>query len=62
VPNLTIEVAQRQADSYIHARHREAKEEPMRAGGWKVRTRYLAITLGTLAAMLAAGAAGWPKH
>lgn len=34
----------------------------MRAGGWKVRARYLAITLGTLAAMLAAGAAGWPKH
>lgn len=35
----------------------------MRARGWKVRARYLAITLGTLAAMLVAGsAAGWPNH
>lgn len=34
----------------------------MRAREWKARTRYLAITLGTLAAMLVAGSAGWPKH
>jgi hypothetical protein len=34
----------------------------MRARGWKVRARYLAITLGTLAAMLVAGPAGWPNH
>jgi hypothetical protein len=34
----------------------------MRARGWKVRARYLAITLGTLAAMLAAGGANWPRH
>jgi hypothetical protein len=34
----------------------------MRARGWKVRARYLAITLGTLAAMLVAGSAGWPNH
>jgi len=34
----------------------------MRAGGWKARVRYLAITLGTIAAMLVAGGAGWPKH
>lgn len=34
----------------------------MRAGGWKVRARYLAITLGTITAMLVAGGAGWPKH
>ena len=34
----------------------------MRAGGWKARARYLAITLGTIAAMLVAGGAGWPKH
>jgi hypothetical protein len=29
---------------------------------WTVRARYLALTLGTLAAMIAAGGAGWPKH
>ena len=34
----------------------------MRAGGWKVRARYLAIMLATLAATLVAGGAGWPKH
>ncbi len=34
----------------------------MRARGWKVRARALALTLGTLAAMLVAGAASWPKH
>jgi len=34
----------------------------MRARGWKVRARALALTLGTLAAMLVAGAANWPKH
>jgi hypothetical protein len=34
----------------------------MRAGGWWVRARYLAITLGALAATLVAGGAGWPKH
>jgi hypothetical protein len=34
----------------------------MRARGWKVRARALAITFGTLAAMIVAGAANWPKH
>ena len=34
----------------------------MRARGWNVKVRYLAITLGTLAAMLLAGGAGWPRH
>jgi hypothetical protein len=34
----------------------------MRGRGWKVRARSLAIALGTLAAMLVAGAASWPKH
>ncbi len=34
----------------------------MRARGWKVRARALAITLGTLAALLVAGAANWPHH
>ncbi len=34
----------------------------MRARGWKIRARALAITLGTLAALLVAGAANWPKH
>jgi hypothetical protein len=33
---------------------------PMRAR-WMVRVRYLAITLGTFAAMLAAASAGWPR-
>lgn len=35
---------------------------PIRARGWMARARYLAITLGTLAAMLVAGGANWPKH
>jgi hypothetical protein len=61
VPNLTIEVARRQAASYIRLPFEEAKEEPMRAH-WTVRARYLALTLGTLGAMIAAGSAGWPKH
>jgi hypothetical protein len=34
----------------------------MRARGWKVRARALALVLGTLAAMLVAGAANWPNH
>ena len=34
----------------------------MRARGWKVRAKYLAIMLGTVAATVAAGGAGWPKH
>ena len=34
----------------------------MRARGWTVRARALALALGTLAAMLVAGAANWPKH
>jgi hypothetical protein len=34
----------------------------MRGGGWKVRARALAISLGTLAALLVAGAANWPKR
>ena len=34
----------------------------MRARGWTVRARALAITLGTLAALLVAGAANWPHH
>jgi hypothetical protein len=34
----------------------------MRARRWMARARYLAITLGTLAAMLAASSAGWPKE
>jgi hypothetical protein len=35
---------------------------PMRAGGWKVRARSLAVSLGSLAALLVAGAANWPHH
>ncbi len=34
----------------------------MRARGWKARVRALAITLGTLSALLVAGAANWPRH
>ena len=34
----------------------------MRVRGWRNRARSLAITLGTLAAMLLAGGANWPKH
>lgn len=34
----------------------------MRARGWMVRARSLAIVLGTLAAMLVAGSANWPHH
>jgi hypothetical protein len=34
----------------------------MRSRAWIVRARALALTLGTLAAMLVAGAANWPRH
>jgi hypothetical protein len=34
----------------------------MRAREWTIRIRALALTLGTLAAMLVAGAANWPRH
>jgi hypothetical protein len=44
------------------AGHREQRRMPMRAGGWKVRARSLAVSLGSLAALLVAGAANWPHH
>jgi hypothetical protein len=38
------------------------KEDPMRARGWRARARSLAISLGSLAALLVAGVANWPHH
>jgi hypothetical protein len=34
----------------------------MHARGWKARARSLAISVGSLAALLVAGAANWPHH
>jgi hypothetical protein len=34
----------------------------MRARGWKARIRSPAVSVGSLAALLVAGAANWPHH